>query len=195
MGAIDERLCKIDLAALLEIFRQAAKHLRKHSVLYPLLKVAMTRRGRRIAAGQIAPRCAGAQHPQDAVHHVARVTPRSATLRARSFALGPRKVRPKDFPLLVGEVHRDRRSQQRSTVDPLWKTDQNSRRYEFPSYGMRSSFRLDDRLQIVERPNALRLHADKNIPSYGFRRRLVAKACRVFQRTNRFSAISICFCW
>ena len=78
-GAIDERLAEIQPAAGVEIGGERLEHAPERPVADPALKAAMTRLIRRIAIRQVLPGRAGAKDPEDAVQHVARIAPRSAT--------------------------------------------------------------------------------------------------------------------
>lgn len=101
-GRIDEGFTEINLPAIAEIFGEALQQPIESAAALPLLKPAMTRLVRRIASGQIGPRCAGAQHPQHAIQHRARIGPRTPA------AIGP-TARPKrrleKRPLLIGQIH------------------------------------------------------------------------------------------
>ena len=59
--------------------------------------------GRRVPIGQVLPRRAGAEHPENPVQHVARMPPRATA------AVGPnvrlRNQRLEDGPLRVLEIH------------------------------------------------------------------------------------------
>ena len=63
----------------------------------------MTRLVGRIAFGQIGPRSPGAQDPQDAVQHGARVLPRPAPPPAPTLPAW--QQRPHHGPLLVRQIH------------------------------------------------------------------------------------------
>ena len=105
MGAVDESLGEVQLAAIVQVFRQAMKEALEHAVFNPLLEPSVARRWRRIATRKIGPRCAGPKHPQHTVHHVARIAPRSTTLGARTLPLLAREDAFDGVPLLIGEVH------------------------------------------------------------------------------------------
>src|SRR5271154_2216715 len=67
-----------------------------------MLKAAMTRLVRRLPDRQVVPGRSRAEHPQHAVHHRARVLPRStATIGTTTRP----KDRFEDLPLGIGEVH------------------------------------------------------------------------------------------
>jgi hypothetical protein len=74
----------------------------QRAVALPLLKAAMAGLIGRIAVGQIVPRSAGAQDPQNSVQHGSRIAPRptstvEASFRSKQgFELGP---------LRLGQIH------------------------------------------------------------------------------------------
>jgi hypothetical protein len=69
----------------------------------PRLKAAMTGLIRRIAIGEILPRCAGTKDPENPVQHVSGIAPRPpASIAAQT---GLRQERRQDGPLRVSEVH------------------------------------------------------------------------------------------
>ena len=73
---------------------------------------------RRIASRQVFPRCAGPKNPHDTVEHVPRITIGSATIaELRRFFLGEKRA--KEFPLRVGDVHVNVRSDLDRAVDLL----------------------------------------------------------------------------
>ncbi len=59
MGAIDEGLGQINLAALAQVLGERFENLPEHAVLDPLLHSAMTGLVRRVFARQCFPRCTG----------------------------------------------------------------------------------------------------------------------------------------
>ena len=69
----------------------------------PPLKPAMTRLIRGIAVGEVFPRRAGAENPQNPVQDVARVAPRASAPIAAQAGLG--QERRENRPLGVSEVH------------------------------------------------------------------------------------------
>ena len=85
-----------------QILGQAREQVPQDAGPLPLLESTMARLVRRIPIGKILPRGAGAQHPEDAVQHIARVTPRAPAAVLPPFWF---KERLDDRPLLVGEVH------------------------------------------------------------------------------------------
>jgi hypothetical protein len=105
VGAIDERLGEVELAAITQVGSEPPKKALEHAVLDPGLKPSVTRRRRRIPTGEIGPRRAGAQDPQHAVDDIARISPRSAALLRGAFPLARREAAFDRIPLLVREVH------------------------------------------------------------------------------------------
>lgn len=132
MGAIDVRLAKVELATITQVFGDARENAMQSAVFNPLLIAPMTRLVRRVARRKIGPRSARAQHPQHRVQHVARVAERTTSLRRRAVSLLLREERLDDFPLLVREIHQDRRSNFRAHVDPRRESDRIPRTYERP---------------------------------------------------------------
>jgi hypothetical protein len=72
-------------------------------VPHPPLKAAMTCLIRRVPVGQIFPRRAGTQDPQDAIQHIARIAPRPPAAIASNARR--REQWFEDGPLRVSEVH------------------------------------------------------------------------------------------
>jgi hypothetical protein len=105
VGAVDEGLGQVELAAVTKIFRQPPEHLLEDLALHPRLEAAMAGRRRRIATREVRPRRAGAKYPHDAVDDVTRISPGSATLRRDPFPFTSREAALDRIPLLVGEVH------------------------------------------------------------------------------------------
>ena len=64
----------------------------------------MTGRRRGITIGHVLPRGAGAQHPEDAVQHLACMAPRPAASIGAAVRLGDQGF--EDAPLFVLEIHR-----------------------------------------------------------------------------------------
>ena len=101
-GGIDEGFGEIEFAAVAEILREPLQQPVEPAAALPLLKAAMTGLIRRIAARQIVPRRPGAEHPEHAVQHRARIGPGPAA----SIGAPPRtEGRFEHGPLGVGEVH------------------------------------------------------------------------------------------
>jgi hypothetical protein len=101
-GRVDEGFTQIDLPAVSQVLGEALQQPVQTPRALPELEAAMAGLVRRIAGGQVVPRRTRAQDPQHAVHHGARIGPRStapvgATARTeRWFEHGP---------LGVGQVH------------------------------------------------------------------------------------------
>lgn len=105
MGAIDIRLAKIELAAFLEIFGQAAQRTVQRAVLDPSLEAAMARLVRRVPSWHVGPRSARAQHPEHSIHNVAWVPPWTAAALTGALQLFRREVRLDFLTLFVGQIH------------------------------------------------------------------------------------------
>jgi hypothetical protein len=76
---IDEGFGEVDFAAVAEVFREALQEPIKSARPLPLLKAPVAGLVGRIATRQVVPRRAGAQHPEHAVQHGARIRPRAST--------------------------------------------------------------------------------------------------------------------
>jgi hypothetical protein len=113
--AVDERLAEIQASARYKIIRESLQYVLQHAVFAPALKAAEAGRVRGVARRHVGPRSAGAKHPEDAVEHVARVAPWTTATVVSNLGLG--KKRLDRGPLLVPQIHRDFRSQLRSSVD------------------------------------------------------------------------------
>jgi hypothetical protein len=118
MGAIDVRLREIEFAAFFQILGQTPQGSMQRAVLSPGLKATMARLVRRVPRRQVCPRCARSQDPQHTIHDVAWVAPRSPATLGGALEFLRRKVRLDGFPLLVGQIHHNGRSENRSRVDP-----------------------------------------------------------------------------
>jgi hypothetical protein len=105
MGAIDERLGEIELAAVAQIGREPVEELLEDAVLHPGLEPPMARRWRWISARKVCPRCAGAEDPEHAVDDVTWVPPGAASLLRGTPALTRGEASLDRVPLLVGEIH------------------------------------------------------------------------------------------
>jgi hypothetical protein len=105
MGAVDERLCEVELSALVQVLRQRFQNAVEHAVAFPLLEATVTGLVRRVSARNVGPRRARAQHPEHAIEDVSGVAPRSAAARRRAEPLSSGNVVANGVPLLVGEVH------------------------------------------------------------------------------------------
>jgi len=118
VGGVDKGLREIDLAAVPQIFGEPLEQPIEAAAPLPLLKPAMAGLIRRIAARQIVPRGAGAQHPEHAVQHGPRIGPRaSATIGPHAWPKGRFEYRP----LGVGEVHAPRYDASPLVVTPMLK--------------------------------------------------------------------------
>ena len=73
------------------------------AVSAPLLEAAMTGLIGRVALRQILPRGAGAEDPQDAVQHIARIAPRPAPTVGPTRRSGNQGLNER--PLGIGQVH------------------------------------------------------------------------------------------
>jgi hypothetical protein len=115
VGAVNERLGEVELAALDEVVGKCLQDALQNLILDPALESSKARRVRRISARHVRPRSPGPKDPEDAIEYVARVAPRSPP---PVFShLWHRKKFLDGCPLLIGEVHLDLRSQTRRTVD------------------------------------------------------------------------------
>jgi len=101
-GRVDEGFTQIDLPAIAEIFGEALQQPIEAAGALPELEATMAGLIWRIPRRQIVPRGAGAQHPQHAVQHGARIGPRPATPVG---ATARTKRRFEHGPLGVGQVH------------------------------------------------------------------------------------------
>ena len=105
MGAVDEGLGQIQLAAVAQIFSEPAKHTLDRLLLDPALKSAVACLVRRIAPRQVSPRRASAKHPKHAVDDIPRFLPRTTAFLRRPLQLFGGKAVLDRIPLLIGEVH------------------------------------------------------------------------------------------
>jgi hypothetical protein len=102
VGGVDERFGEINFAAVAEILGEPLQQPVEATGALPLLKASMTGLIGRIAHGQVVPGRAGAQDPEHAVQHRARIGPRaSAAIRPCARA----KRRFEYGPLGVSQVH------------------------------------------------------------------------------------------
>jgi hypothetical protein len=94
-GGIDERFGQIDFSAVSEIRGEAFEEAIEPATPLPELESTVTRLIRRVARGQVGPGRAGAQDPQHAIEHRARIGPRTpaavgpAARTKRRFEKGP----------------------------------------------------------------------------------------------------------
>jgi len=101
-GRVDEGLTEIDFAAVAEILGETLQQPIESAAALPLLKATVARLVGRIACGEIVPRRARPQDPEDAIEDRASVAERPAT----AIGTAPRpKERFEDGPLTIGEVH------------------------------------------------------------------------------------------
>ena len=104
MRAVDERLGEIETTDVAEVLSQRAQQLLEDAELNPSLVAPMDRLRRRVAPRQVLPLRASSEDPEDAIHDVARGTPRTSAV-----GVGSSLVRGNngldDPPLVVGEVH------------------------------------------------------------------------------------------
>ena len=115
MGAIDEGLGEVELAAFNEVVGERLQHALQHFVFDPALESSKAGRVRRIPAGHVRPRRASAQDPQNAVEYIARISPGASAAVFTHFRNGEKRF--DCCPLLIREVHLDLRSQSRGSVD------------------------------------------------------------------------------
>jgi hypothetical protein len=120
VGAIDERLCQIELAAITQVLCEPTKHPLQRSGFDPRLKPPVVGLIRRIATGQVCPRRTGPKDPHHAVNDIAWIAPWTPTLLRRSLPFLAREAAADRVPLLVGETL-SLRSETRSSVDPLFR--------------------------------------------------------------------------
>jgi hypothetical protein len=98
-GGIDKGFGQIDLSAVSKIRREALEQAIEAATALPELKSTVTRLIRRVARGQVGPGRAGAQDPEHAVEHRARIGPRppapvgAAARTKRRFEKSPLGVR------------------------------------------------------------------------------------------------------
>src|SRR5213592_3510829 len=103
MGAINEGLRQIDLAALTQVFCERFEHFPEHAGRYPLLHAAVTRLVRRVLTRQRFPRRSGPENPEHSVENTARFDARTTFAVLANFRLGNQRL--DNTPLLVSELH------------------------------------------------------------------------------------------
>lgn len=103
MGAIDEGLSQIDLAAVTQVFRERFEDFPEHAGLDPLLHPPMTRLVRRVLARQRFPWSSGPQDPEHSIENASSIDTWSPLAVFTSFRL--RDQRLDNTPLLVSELH------------------------------------------------------------------------------------------
>ncbi len=103
MGAIDEGLGQINLAANTQVLRERFENSPEHAVRHPLLHSAVTRLVRRVLARKRLPRSSGPQDPKHSVENAASFDARTTFAVLANFGLGDQRL--DNTPLLVGELH------------------------------------------------------------------------------------------
>jgi len=103
MGAIDEGLSQIDLAAVSQIFREGFHELPEHACFDPLLHPTVNRLIRRVLAREGFPRSSGPKDPEHSVENPAGFNARTAF--AVFANLWFRDETLDNTPLLVSELH------------------------------------------------------------------------------------------
>ena len=119
MGAIDVRLCQVELAAVSEVLCKFAKNALERVVFDPSLKATVARLVRRVAPRHVRPRRTGTEYPEHTIEHVTDFNVRAAALLRRSLQFLDGKAASDRLPLLITDVHLSLRSEARSAVDPL----------------------------------------------------------------------------
>jgi hypothetical protein len=109
VGAVDERLGQVELAACDQIVGERLQHLLQNAGLNPTLEATEARRVRRVPSRHVGPRSAGPEDPQNAVEHVAGITPRPSAAVVAHLRRWEKLL--DCCPLLIGQVHFDLRSQ------------------------------------------------------------------------------------
>jgi len=103
MGAVDEGLGQINLAALAQVFRERLEHLPEHALGDPFLHPAMTGLIRRVLTRKCFPRSSGPEDPQHSVENTSRINARSTFTVLPDLWLGNQRL--DNTPLLVSELH------------------------------------------------------------------------------------------
>jgi len=103
MGAINEGLSQIDLAAITQVRSERLEDPPEHAVSHPLLHPPVTRLIRRVLARQCLPRCSGPKDPEHAVENAASVDARPTFAVFTNVGLWDQRL--DNAPLLVGELH------------------------------------------------------------------------------------------
>ena len=101
-GRVDEGFTQINFAAVAEVLGESLQEPVEPAGALPELKAAMHGLVRRVAPGEVGPRCTGAEDPEHGIHDAARLRP------GATAAIGPpprSEGRFEHGPLLVGEVH------------------------------------------------------------------------------------------
>lgn len=118
MGAVDEGLSQIQLAAVAQILSELAQYTLERLVFEPRLKSPMTCLVWRVAPRQVRPWRARAEHPEHAVNDIAGFLPRPAAFLRRPLQLLGGETALDRVPLLIGESTFSLRSEIGSAVDP-----------------------------------------------------------------------------
>ena len=105
MSAVDEGFGQVNLAALAKILRERGEYPIEYTLALPLLKAVVARLGWRVAPWEVGPRCTRPQHPEDAVQHIARISPGSAATLRRALPLRLRDAVANRLPLQIRQVH------------------------------------------------------------------------------------------
>ena len=103
MGAIDEGLGQIDLAALTQVFRERLENFPEHALHHPFLHSPVAGLVRRVLARKRFPRSSGPQDPQHSVENASRFDARTTFAVLADFRLGDQRL--DNTPLLVSELH------------------------------------------------------------------------------------------
>jgi len=104
MGAVDEGLGEVELAATFEILGERMQHALEGAVADPVLKSPVTGLIRRISWRQILPGRTGAQNPEHAHQDIAWIAiGPAADAELRRLLDGKQRLQHR--PLIFGEVH------------------------------------------------------------------------------------------
>jgi len=103
MGAIDEGLSQIDLAAITKVLGERLEDLHEDSFVHPFLHPAMAGLVRRVLGRKRFPRRTRPKNPQHSIENATRLDTR-ASLAVLS-RLPDRDQRLDNTPLLIGELH------------------------------------------------------------------------------------------
>jgi len=119
-GAVHEALGEVEATPLLQVESQGMKNLVQHALLGPLLEAPVAGLVGRVALGQVAPGCSGAQDPKYAVEDIPWVSPGSAPAVLSTRRLGDQRFQ--HLPLLVGKIQVSS-SVRRTTGGPLYPSE------------------------------------------------------------------------
>ena len=103
MGAIDEGLSQIDLAAIAQVLGERFNELPEHARLDPLLHPTVDRLIWRVLARESLPRRPGPQDPEHSVEHATSINARTTLAVFANSWFGDETL--DNTPLLVGELH------------------------------------------------------------------------------------------